>query len=308
MKAEAASKLSIAKGWEALRWRTKPRHIPFFFQRLFLRPSVREAISSRLAAGLPQFPQSAQADPQILKGLRKDGFAFVDSLITPTQIEEMKQWLADKPLYDRFNRTRQAFKQNAIPRGTHVASYEDADVLSCPHVLEIANDPRVLSAVGAILGCKPTISNLTVWWSVGDGGDAQGAEFFHRDVDDWRFIKLFVYLTDVTEKTGPHMFVEGSHNVPLLLAIRRYTDDQVRRAFPDARIRSYSSPAGTSFLENTFGLHKGMPVVDGRRLIFQVLYSMYPIGIYRYDPLDTLLPPGRDPYINRLYVKPRGAA
>jgi hypothetical protein len=292
---------------EAIQYRIKPRHLPFFFQRMFLNPNLRERIAGYLASRLKKMDaQLDEAASEPALQIAQKGYAFVESLITETQIREMRSWLDGRALYDRFDESVRGFTQEGIPAGTHVAPYQDVDVINCPHVMAIANDPRVLSIVSMVLGCAPTISNLSIWWSVGDGQGAQAAEKFHRDVDDWRFLKLFVYLTEVTDSTGPHMFVEGSHRVPQLLAIRRYSDQEVVNAFGKEPIRRFLAPAGTAFLENTFGLHKGLPVTDGRRLLFQVLYSMYPIGIYEYNPRQrTSDQTDLNPYTNRLYLRPQ---
>jgi hypothetical protein len=65
--------------------------------------------------------------------------------------------------------------------------------------------------------------------------------------------------------------------------------------------------AGDAFLEDTFGIHKGQPVVEGRRLIFQVVYSMFQ---QPYGPRRPVSPVGSanltaqpvDPWVNRVYV------
>ena len=42
-------------------------------------------------------------------------------------------------------------------------------------------------------------------------GNVHSDDIYHRDVDDFRFIKLFVYLTDTSSTTGAHSFIKGSH-------------------------------------------------------------------------------------------------
>lgn len=167
--------------------------------------------------------------------------------------------------------------------------------------MDIVNNPDILASMASILGCKPTISNLSAWWSVAGKSPAQGPEKFHRDIDDWMFIKLFLYLTDVTEEAGPHVFVRGSHRIPKLLQVRRHEDDEVKREFGEENVLQFTGPAGTAFLENTFGFHKGTPPRAVNRLIFQAQYSLSPIGIYDYEPVTTTKIVG-DEYTNRLYV------
>jgi hypothetical protein len=34
---------------------------------------------------------------------------------------------------------------------------------------------------------------------------------FHRDSEDWRYLKILVYLSDVDDGAGPHVYLHGSH-------------------------------------------------------------------------------------------------
>ena len=100
------------------------------------------------------------------------------------------------------------------PPETHVANYSIETVAGAPHAFAISNHPNVLAVVAAVLGAKPTIALMSAWWSLPRAdGAPEHAEMFHRDIDDYRFIKLFCYLTDVDEASGPHVFVRGSHRI-----------------------------------------------------------------------------------------------
>jgi hypothetical protein len=193
---------------------------------------------------------------------------------------------------------------------SHIAHHDPRDVIMAPYLLELANRPDILGLAGKFLGCRPTISYLASWWSYPTTIGPQQAEHFHRDVDDWRFLKLFVYLTDVGPDDGPHVYVRHSASSPRLRTIRRFTDDEVARTFGPQAMLALTGRAGEGFLENTFGLHKGMPVTRGQRLIFQAVYSMFPLPYAPKLPVADAsairLPNGAaDPWINRLYLRPR---
>ena len=162
------------------------------------------------------------------------------------------------------------------PPETHVANYSIETVAGAPHAFAISNHPNVLAVVAAVLGAKPTIALMSAWWSLPRAdGAPEHAEMFHRDIDDYRFIKLFCYLTDVDEASGPHVFVRGSHRINKHTeAKRRLPEDLVAREFGSDNILRFVGPAGTVFLENTFGIHRGIPAASRPRLIFQVLYSL----------------------------------
>ncbi|QUM71325.1 phytanoyl-CoA dioxygenase family protein [Sphingopyxis granuli] len=249
------------------------------------------------------------ADDPLAGKLEADGIAPLPSLLSGEQIAEMRLYFTDRQATDPYRPTLGGFAApSSVPDGTHVAFFPHATVAAVPHGLALANHPLVLSAVADYLGCKPTIAYMTAWWSMVADGTAQEAENFHRDYDDYKFVKLFVYLSDVDLQSGPHIFIRGSHVSEKLIERRRFDDDLVAANFPDQDDHlTLIGPAGTMFLETTFGLHRGFPPVAQNRLIFQVLYTLHP---YYGGPAQPILTAGDisgidglDPYINRIYCR-----
>lgn len=283
------------------------RRAGFYLQRMVASARTRRKVADVFSKRLPTLPDALRG--KYLKereALEEQGYVMLPNFATKSEVDEVVTWLQDKPVYDRWNKAAGTFLPDQPPKECHTAPYLDADIVTCPHLLHWANDPRVLSIVGQLLGGKPTLLNLTAWWSYPGHDKPQQAENFHRDVDDLHFIKLFVYLSDVDEECGPHVYVPGSHQCESFRKIRRYTDEEVLSFFGADGIKYFHGERGTAFLENTFGLHKGQLPKSKRRLIFQAQYSLFPIGIYEYSPVqleknsESIL---LDRYINRLYVK-----
>lgn len=281
----------------------------FLVQRRFQRVAWRDWVADRIAGRIGRGPVAGSPEGQgAAAALTGDGFAMTPWLMTPDRVEEMRRHFAGQPSFNPYKPEHGTFQApDQAPAGTHVAHFRPEVVVNAPHALAIANDPAVLEAVQAALGCKPTISYMAAWWSIAGDGQAQHAELFHRDYDDWRFIKLFVYLTDVDAGAGPHIYVRGSHREDRLMPIRRYSDAEVEGAFGRERFVQFEGPAGTSFLENTFGFHRGLPARQTPRLIFQVVYCQGPI---LYGPPRPIAEAGRvaqgltlDPYVNRVYLR-----
>jgi hypothetical protein len=282
-------------------------NLRWYIQRKILRVQRREAIARRIANRRPRFESFAcfAADEKHVTALESDGITHLGRLIPAAQVDRIVAALAKNECYDDSGR----FLIDTAPGSCRLANYSEALLVNCPHLLEIANNPSILAVCARVLGCKPTISNMSAWWSLPGHKAAEHAQLFHRDVDDWKFIKLFVYLTDVDENAGPHVYVRRSHQRDVLLPYRvaRFTDDEVKAVFPESDILKLTGKAGDAFLANTYGIHKGLLPLTRRRLLFQVQYSLSPIGVYRYSPRPV---PGAafDPYINRLYVAPNAAA
>jgi hypothetical protein len=255
-------------------------------------------------------PQSA-ADIEASKNLLSFGIAMLGELLTKSQCVELQRYFQLCSVFDPYGNADQKFLPRSAERcfDTHIAHHVAEDILRAPHLLALANHPRIVAIAGQFLGCKPTIGYLAAWWSYHTGKGAQQAELFHRDVDDWKFVKLFVYLMDVNESGGPHVYVRQSARSAELAKIGRFADDEVRQAFGDDNIVTLNASAGQGFLEDTFGIHRGQPVASGRRLIFQVVYSMFPLPYGPRRPVVTQKEIFEaqsitvDPWINRLYVR-----
>ena len=267
------------------------------------RQAAAGAISARLPAAAAPLPEHDAAYDH----LARCGWVDLPGLVEPDLVEEVRAYFAPLEARDPYRPELGTYRAPLeVPPCTHVSHYDAADIVRAPYLMRWANDPRVLDLVARWIGGAPTLAALRVWWStpVGDG-TPEHAELFHRDVDDLRFIKLFVYLTDVDDSTGPHVFVEGSHRIDRLTEIRRYTDDEIMAAFGGAAVRSFKGPAGTAFLEDTYGMHRGVPPMTGPRLIFQPLYAQRPLIYGPRKPVagQREVHPGLDPYINRVFLR-----
>lgn len=289
------------------------RWMPFYFQRRFRSEANRKA-GARLLAGLrpaPAFP-TGEADP-LLAPLLSEGQASLGQVFTAAQCEEIRGWLMARKVSDE-NRPEvapwQPLGEGRHPH-SHVGYHQAEDVVRAPHLLALANRPELLATAERFLGCRPTIGYLAAWWSYATPIGAQQAENFHRDVDDWRFVKFFVYLTDVDEDKGPHIYVRHSALTPATGPIRRYTDEEVRDAFPAEDILTMTGPAGSAFLEDTYGMHKGQPLKHGHRLMFQAVYSIMPLPygpkrpVIRRGEAEAVAGMALDPFVNRIYVSRR---
>ncbi|MEZ5909502.1 MAG: phytanoyl-CoA dioxygenase family protein [Hyphomicrobiaceae bacterium] len=283
------------------------RYRNFYFQRMVTDIPTRERKAEALAARLPAFQTVQARDIEERAAiLDQDGFVMMENVVPSTWVNDMRSYFSETPCSDPYRPQLGSFlAPSGAPKGTHVAFFGNEAVTAAPHAFEIANHPSILGVAARFLGSKPTISYITAWWSVPAGdGTAQHAENYHRDVDDWRFVKFFIYLTDVDDTAGPHRFVRGSHRINRLTPIRRYTDEEVHAAFGAENEVSFTGKAGTCFLENTYGMHRGYPPKSTPRLIFQVLFSQREVI---YGPKRSLVrigegaPSGIDPYVNRVY-------
>ena len=297
---------------------TDSRWWPFYLQRRFMHARRRDRLASFLSrnfrpSGRVSFTTDQGNAQSRIAALTTNGITTFGTLLSNEQAAELERFFLRREVHDPYRPDEPAYLADSPQRNplSHVAHHNARDIVLAPHLMSLANRPDILSIVSGMLGCKPTLSYLAAWWSFPTAIGAQQAENFHRDVDDWRFVKLFVYLTDVGPENGPHIYVTRSVDARELRTIGRFTDETVRTVFGQERVLQLTGSAGEGFLENTFGIHKGQPVRQGRRLMFQAVYSMFPLPygprkpVAHWNELGLQTRTTMDPWVNRLYVDNR---
>jgi Phytanoyl-CoA dioxygenase (PhyH) len=230
---------------------------------------------SRIANVISYFRSGIRHDePLQLADLRNDGVIPMPGFLDKQQASQLYEALSIHLCRDPWKPEHGMFRLEDAPLGTHVADIPEAPTMQVVH--RIAFHEELLALAKAYFGSTPYVDSIQAWWSLSGNELPEEAENFHRDNDGIRFLKFFLYLTDVDENSGPHKFVRSSHVQPELLARRRLGDEEVASAFGSDRILTMTGRAGDAFLEDTFGVHKGQLPVSGRRLLLQVRYSLTP--------------------------------
>jgi hypothetical protein len=283
------------------------RALFYYGQRMATAPMVRRALSFFIAAtvrarqGGPAIWPRDRTSETALADLRKEGLAMLPPLVPRVEIKRIADYFHGKMVAAR-NGVRRPVEQ--VPAGVAAAEYSLETVLACPGLLTLVNAPRVLRIAADYLGCKPTISSLGVRWTFPFSSETTRFQSFHRDVDDWRFLKLFIYLSDVDAGSGPHTFVRRSHDTAFGLTMRAYTRLEIEARFGAHNIATVTGPMGTTFMADTLGVHCGDRPALSPRLLLQVQYSLLPIFAFRYDPVE-IEAPMVDAYCNRLLLRQR---
>lgn len=185
-----------------------------------------------------------------------------------------------------------ALAANYYDRGHPLAAKFDIstiDLFACEDVQRFVCDHSLLALAQAYLDSGPVIDIVAAWWSTSTeyGPDSTAAQLFHFDMDRPRWLKAFLYLTDVPTTSGPHVFIPTTHRdrgIPrelLQRGYRRLSDEDVARAFPKASWIEATGPKGTVIIEDTRGLHKGKQLQFGDRLVLQIEYASSLFGASR---------------------------
>jgi hypothetical protein len=220
----------------------------------------------------------------VLSELRTKGFCVLDAKIPAAMLESMLQFSFKQESMMRNDRQFEIY-QRGNPKSVRY-DFPVPSLLRSTIFNDLVTSQFALKIAESYLGCRPWLDVLSMWWHTdfSKEPDSEAAQLYHFDMDRPKWLKIFVYLTDVTIESGPHCFVEGSHKsgaIPRALLRRGYArieDKEVYEAFGQHKERKFIAPAGTVIIEDTRGLHKGLHVQSGDRLIFQIQFSNSKFG------------------------------
>lgn len=198
---------------------------------------------------------------KILNEINKNGYSIVDNFLTNEEVNLLKDHVKDLKGYN-FHIPGRAL--NCVPQiyskelNWNICSYKTNHLLSNHFILKLITRPDIVSLAQEYLGCLPIISSVNMWWSKYNG-EKFHTQQLHRDYDDFKFLTFFIYLSDVDEKNGPHVYYEGTHN----------------GSEPLGEKITITGKAGTAIFADTYALHYGKPLEQGERLMFWSRYCLY---------------------------------
>ncbi len=254
-------------------------------ERLIHRADPAEPVA---VAGPTLFPDVDLA--RCVKSLVQDGIAMGLNLPAPV-VDDIGSFAATHPCYARDRQDRgflpaDVADVNAERSHDVIAAYYFESVDGCAAISALRSDPTLEAIAAAYLGQPTVASRVRMWWSfparrVSDAALVDAAqEKFHFDMNGWRTLKFFFYLTPVTEADGPHLGILGSHNrrtlrQQLSLTVGRETDE-LERVYGRDRFMTITGGPGTGFAEDPFIFHAGSLCRDRPRLILELEFDASP--------------------------------
>ena len=150
--------------------------------------------------------------------------------------------------------------------------------------IRLSLNPRILNIVNSYIGiCSKLIYfELAMTNLMSAGAAPMGSQRWHRDPGMKRIVKMFIYLTEVDEETGPFAYVLGSHaggQWRRLFAQKQFgrrgiypPEGVVDKVVPKSDIRVCTGRAGTVIFCDTTGLHRGGYSVSKSRVMYTSVY------------------------------------
>lgn len=254
-----------------------------------------------------RFVDATEIDAAVAS-LHKDGFYVFQHVVDRSLTDTIRTYAEQAPCLPRGVDGPPVTYPRAAPS---VGRYDfDEDVaLGCPTVQEFVTDPAMAVIAQRYLGQPVLMDEVAFWWTTNKRAEDANinAQMFHQDRDRLSFLKFFIYLTDVTPDTGPHVYVRGSHrNVPWALrADGRITDEAVQKAGLGHEITELCGPAGTLLAVDTIGLHKGKTPITSDRLALENEFATSLFGMDYERPSFTPTDLTKDRYMSMPWVLQR---
>jgi hypothetical protein len=227
---------------------------------------------------------------EAVRSIRKDGF-FPDLRLRPEVVEQLLTFSSMATCYAEgdpnlpFLHPDRAAVEQQMGTNFKLGRYNHA-LKASPVMQALATDPQLLAIARRYLSTEPVLIGARMWWSF--SGPAKRKEIkesgqgFHYDLDGYRALAFFFYLTDVGTSDGPHVYVRGTHKNKALkhvVTIHKGRDDnEIDGKYGKEKQVVCLGPAGVGFAEDIFGFHKGQHPESGERLLLQLRYGLRDYG------------------------------
>lgn len=232
---------------------------------------------------------------EAVRSIRQDGF-FPGLHLRPEVIEQLLTFSSMATCFGEgksdfpFRYADKDIVEQQSGRRFKLGRYNHA-LHASPALQGLASEPQLLAIARKYLQNEPVLIGARMWWSFSGPVDArqqeEAGQGFHYDVDGYRALAFFFYLTDVGPSNGPHVYVRGTHGGKLLKHIvsihKGRHDDEIERSYGRESQIVCCGPVGSGFAEDIFGFHKGLHPEAGERLMVQLRYGLRDYGTGHQD-------------------------
>jgi len=211
--------------------------------------------------------------------LRRDGYAELSESLPADLTAALTTFAFTTGAYATDITENVRISPGQIPADHPRYDWRIGDLIAQPAVQAIVRDSYFHDIAQEYLGCRPRLSLIVLWLNPAFKGE-NSQYVFHYDNDGPAFVKFFVYLSEVTEESGPHVFICRSHSPIKPEQFHkgvRYEETALLAHYGAESKRKFVGPAGTMIAEDTMGFHRGSEVRRSHRLIFQLEYSLLDI-------------------------------
>ena len=204
-----------------------------------------------------------------------DGMILNPILVPRDLATSIRKELQPMLCFDPENVNLGKFLIDSCPGGVQRAYYSASEVGKINSVFKIANNESLIKIASNYFGAVPSIDYINAWWSFPSEALAL-TQSYHRDIDTLHSLKFFLYLTDVDQDSGPHIFIKNSLSDPFFSSKKdaMYSDKEIESQYGSEQKCEIVGDAGTNFIADTFNYHKGLLPLSKPRLLLSIIYTI----------------------------------
>ncbi len=281
----------------------------FFFMKTMARFELartlrRRASSLPSAPPLPRLPPPS-ATPQVAADLaqavpllEREGY-YVGLQLAPQTLAgllsraERETCFADRDQHMPFRIGELEDAERRYGRRIKLGSYFK-QVETWPEFRAIRNEPMLQHIARQYLGCDPVYLRSDLMWSFPCWATEEerlaNAQVFHCDINDFRTLKFFFYLTDVGFDSGPHEYIKKSSRARTLFhqllgqRCASIPDGELEETYGRDQVVTITGAAGLGFVGDPYYFHRGTTPKSRARLLLQIEVGC---KLYRTWYVDT---------------------
>ncbi len=236
-------------------------------------------------------PELSGAQARVVDDLRREGFALakVDELLGDRDGSELWKTAsaAGRGFVDgeRVRKGIERYRPGQSGGKDYLVRLNEARQTLGPDDpwLRIGLSPAFLDTVNAYLGLWSKLNYVDLWYTIPSPVERQAvaSQRWHRDPEDQRLVKIFLYLADVDAGAGPLEYVRGSHGGGRYARMWPNPDPGTASYPPEGEVDAHipesdrvvaTGPAGTLVFCDTHGLHRGGLATGSPRVLANWAY------------------------------------
>lgn len=269
----------------------------FFWMKTVARFELARQISRRTSSAPPPPPRSMAAAPThvtadhgtagMVSYLEHEGY-YVGLRLTPQTLSGLHEKLstaicyADRDRGSPFHLDKRQDAEQRMGRSFKVGSYLRQQE-EWPIFKEIVHDRTLQEVARSYLNCEPTFVRSEILWSfpqsVSTPERLANAQVFHCDINDFRTLKVFFYLSDVDLGAGPHRYIKKGPRPRTLLhqllgqRCASIPDEELEAIYGEQQTVTICGSAGLGFVGDPYYFHRGDTPTERNRLLMQIEFG-----------------------------------
>ncbi len=211
-----------------------------------------------------------------VSNLRKDGIMVIDDFKNHCKyLDELNKFTDNLDidyLVKQFDSYRIDGKRGRVKKEfrTNITKLFDEELL-----INYSKNKYINNIIFQYFGFYPTLRSISVWIDVPNENTKEevATQVFHRDFDDIKLIKTFLYLNDVSKENGPFEYIIGSHLKPWKNENSIIDNETFLKKFKEENLKSVIGKKNTLVIADTNGFHHGKKLTKNYRIMLTASYT-----------------------------------